>query len=191
MPAMLLADGMLGQMMEPVALPENSGKTLPEKPWSASGHHGERKHNVVNSLYLTPQALESLIRDRFHRYEVIREKEQRAEEYLTEDADVVLVAYGAPSRVARSAVEAARENGIKAGLIRPITLWPYPVDAIERAIPTVKAFLSVEMSMGQMVDDVKLAVNGRRPVYFYGRTGGMIPTPNEVLEEIRKIAGGM
>ncbi len=191
MPAMILADGMLGQMMEPVALPENSGKTLPEKPWSASGHHGERKHNVVNSLYLTPQALESLIRDRFHRYEVIREKEQRAEEYLTEDADVVLVAYGASSRVARSAVEAARENGIKAGLIRPITLWPYPVDAIERAIPTAKAFLSVEMSMGQMVDDVKLTVNGRRPVYFYGRTGGMIPTPNEVLEEIRKIAGGM
>ncbi|MCF2651254.1 3-methyl-2-oxobutanoate dehydrogenase subunit VorB [Anaeromassilibacillus senegalensis] len=187
MPAMILADGMLGQMMEPVELPEKKEQTAIEKPWAACGHEGKRKHNIVNSLYLTPNALESLVRERYERYETIKANEQRAEEYRTEDADVIVVAYGASSRVARSAVNKAREEGLKVGLVRPITLWPFPTDAIQRAAKQAKHLLVVEMSMGQMVDDVRLAVEGSVPVSFYGRTGGIIPTPKEVLGEIKKL----
>ncbi|MDD7646374.1 MAG: 3-methyl-2-oxobutanoate dehydrogenase subunit VorB [Ruminococcus bromii] len=187
MPAMILADGMLGQMMEPVELPEKKEQAPVEKPWAACGHEGKRKHNIVNSLYLTPNALESLVRERYERYETIKANEQRAEEYRTEDADVIVVAYGASSRVARSAVNKAREEGLKVGLVRPITLWPFPTDAIQRAAKQAKHLLVVEMSMGQMVDDVRLAVEGSVPVSFYGRTGGIIPTPKEVLGEIKKL----
>ena len=112
-----------------------------------------------------------------------------AEEYLADDADIIVVAYGASARVSHSAVDAARAQGIKAGLIRPITLWPFPTDVISKAATHAKAFLSVEMSMGQMVDDVKLAINCSKPVSFYGRTGGMIPTPDEILQEIIKLGG--
>ena len=189
-PVMILSDGMLGQMMEPVELPDNQEKVLPEKPWAASGHRNKRPRNILNSLYLTAQTLEDLVVERFKRYEIIKANEQRAEEYCTEDAELVLVAYGASSRICRSAVDQARAKGLKVGLVRPITLWPYPVDAIERQVDHAKAFLAVEMSMGQMVDDVRLAVNGRKPVYFYGRTGGVIPTPGEVLAEVEKILGG-
>ena len=195
-PVMILADGMLGQMMEPVVMPEPND-VLPEKPWATVGHGHKRAHNVVNSLYLTAEALEDLNVERYKRYAAIERDEQRAESFLTEDADIVVVAFGASARVARSAVVAAREKGIKAGLIRPITLWPFPVDAIEATVPTAKAYLSVEMNMGQMVDDVRLALAGRRPVDFYGRTGGVIPTPVEVLakleamnEEIATCKGG-
>ena len=187
MPAMILADGMLGQMMEPVELPEEGSAQLPEKPWAASGHGGKRAHNNINSLYLTPEKLEELVKERFARYEKVKANEQMAEEYLTEDADIVLVAYGASSRVARSAVNKAREKGIKAGLVRPITLWPFPTQALQRAASHAKNFLVVEMSMGQMVDDVKLAIDCKVPVHFYGRTGGMIPTPAEVLEQIEAL----
>ena len=187
-PVMILADGMLGQMMEPVVLPEPIDPAdLPEKEWATSGHQNKRAHNVVNSLYLTADELERLNVERYERYAVIKRDEQRAETYLTEDADIVLVAFGASARIARSAVNTARAQGIKAGLIRPITLWPYPVDAIDATIGTAKAFLTVEMNMGQMVDDVRLAVNGRVPVEFYGRTGGVIPTPAEVLARIVEI----
>ncbi len=187
-PVMILADGMLGQMMEPVVLPEPIDPAdLPEKEWATSGHQNKRAHNIVNSLYLTADELERLNVERYERYAVIKRDEQRAETYLTEDADIVLVAFGASARIARSAVNTARAQGIKAGLIRPITLWPYPVDAIEATIGTAKAFLTVEMNMGQMVDDVRLAVNGRVPVEFYGRTGGVIPTPAEVLARIVEI----
>ena len=185
MPAMILADGMLGQMMEPVVLPEALAlEDLPEKPWATCGHGHKRPHNVANSLYLTASDLEDLVRERYERYAVIEETEQEAETYLTEDADIVLVAFGGAARVARSAVNAAREQGIKAGLVRPITLWPFPTRAIEAVVPTAKAFLDVEMNMGQMVEDVRLAVAGRVPVEFYGRTGGVIPTPDEVLAAI-------
>ena len=184
-PVMILADGMLGQMMEPVELPDPLDPAdLPEKPWATSGHGHERAHNVVNSLYLTADALERLNVERYERYALIERDEQRAETFMTDDADIVAVAFGASARVARSAVVAAREQGIKAGLVRPITLWPFPVDAIEATVPSAKAYLSVEMSMGQMVDDVRLAVAGRRPVDFYGRTGGVIPTPAEVLGKL-------
>ena len=182
-PVMILADGMLGQMMEPVVMPEPVD-SLPEKPWAACGHKHQRPHNVVNSLYLTAEALENLNVERYERYAAIERDEQRAEAFMTDDADIVVVAFGASARVARSAVVAAREKGVKAGLVRPITLWPFPVDAIEATIPQAKAYLSVEMNMGQMVDDVRLALAGRRPVDFYGRTGGVIPTPVEVLAKL-------
>ena len=186
-PVMIMADGMLGQMMEPVELPEHKDRKLPEKPWAACGHENKREHNIINSLYLTPNALEDLVRARYERYKIVEEKEQRAEEYRTEDADVIVVAYGASSRVARSAVNKAREAGKKVGLIRPITLWPFPKDAIKRAADHAKELLVVEMSMGQMVDDVRLAAECRVPVHFYGRTGGVIPTPKEILGEIDKL----
>ncbi len=188
-PVMILADGMLGQMMEPVVLPEALDPAdLPAKDWATLGHKNKRAHNIVNSLYLTAEHLEDLNVERYRRYAQIEASEQRAEEFLSEDADIVLVAFGAASRVARSAIRAARDEGIKAGLIRPITLWPFPNDILRKSIPHAKVYLSVEMNMGQMVDDVRLAVEGERPVDFYGRTGGVIPTPGEVLEKIRQLA---
>ena len=154
------------------------------------GHNGGRKHNIVNSLYLQAADLERLVRERFARYAVIEEKEPMSENYMVDDADYVVVAYGASARVAKAAVREAREQGIKAGLIRPITLWPFPKQAMRDAAEHAKAFLCVEMSMGQMIDDVKLAIDCSRPVEFFGRTGGIIPTPAEVLENIKKLAGG-
>lgn len=187
-PVMILADGMLGQMMEPVVMPERK-ESLPGKPWATNGHKNQREHNIMDSLYLTADALERLNIERFERYEVIKKNEQRAELFMADDADIVLVAFGASARIARSAVVAAREKGIKAGLIRPITLWPFPVDALESVMGTAKTFLSVEMNMGQMVDDVRLASAGRVPVEFFGRTGGIIPTPVEVLAKIEALQG--
>jgi len=186
MPAMILIDGMLGQMMEPVQFPEAIEVRKIEKPWAVNGHGGKRKHNIINSLYLVPQELEQKIIERFKRYEIIKEKEQSAESYLTEDADIVVVAYGASARVSHSAVDMAREQGIKAGLIRPVTLWPFPAQIIQQTAKTAKAFLTVEMNMGQMVDDVKLVVSNKCRVAFFGRTGGMIPTPGEILEAIKE-----
>ncbi|MBN2847694.1 MAG: 3-methyl-2-oxobutanoate dehydrogenase subunit beta, partial [Coriobacteriia bacterium] len=189
-PVMILADGMLGQMMEPVVLPERKTE-FPEKPWAVTGHKGQRPHNIVNSLHLQPERLEETNIERYERYDVIKAKEQLAEEYLTDDADIVVVAFGASSRIARSAVNKAREKGIKAGLIRPITLWPFPNDVISAAADRTKAFLTVEMNMGQMVDDVRLVVAGRKPVEFYGRAGGIIPTPTETLEAIQRLADSL
>ena len=190
---MILSDGMLGQMMEPVVLPDAADSfdreaNIASKTWAANGHQNKRDRNIVNSLYIQPEELEKLVEERYQRYELMKQNEQRAEEYLTEDADIVIVAFGASSRVSRSAVNAARAEGIKVGMIRPITLWPFPEKAIEKVVPTAKKFLCVEMSMGQMIEDVKLVVNGRKPVEFYGRTGGVIPTPAEVLAEIKKLA---
>ena len=187
-PVMILADGMLGQMMEPVVLPEPV-EELPEKPWATTGHKNQRPHNIIDSLYLQPEQLEELNFARYERYQTIEQKEQRADLYATDDADIVVVAFGAAARIARSAVVAAREEGIKAGLIRPITLWPYPNDYFEQVIPHTKQFLVVEMNMGQMVDDVRLASAGRVPVDFFGRTGGIIPSPAEVLGKIRELSG--
>lgn len=187
-PVMILADGMLGQMMEPVEMPDEVSE-LPEKPWACDGHGHARKHNVANSLYLTAEDLEDLNFERYERYERIKAAEQRAESFMTEDADIVVVAFGASARIARSAVVQARERGIKAGLVRPITLWPFPTDELEKVMGTAKTLLTVEMNMGQMVDDVRLAANGRVPVEFYGRAGGVIPTPVEVLAKLEEING--
>lgn len=187
-PVVILADGMLGQMMEPVVLPEERAlDALPAKPWATDGTHGAREHNVVNSLFLDAQELYDKNLERFERYAAIERDEVRVEEYLTEDAEVVVVAFGAAARIARSAVNDARARGIKAGLIRPITLWPFPARAIKAC--SAKAFLVVEMNMGQMVEDVRLAVEGAAPVEFFGRAGGVIPRPDEVLAQIVELAG--
>ncbi len=188
MPAMILADGFLGQMMEPIAFPEIKSETV-EKPWATTGHGNKRAHNIVNSLYLKPEQLEKNVFERYERYEKIKETETDAEMYLTDDAEITLVAYGATARVVKSAVNMAREQGIKAGLVRPKTLWPFPVKQIQKAAESAEKFLVVEMSMGQMIDDVKLALDCKKPVEFMGRTGGMIMKPAEVLEEIKKIGG--
>ena len=190
MPAMILADGMLGQMMEPVEVKQADVK-LPEKPWATNGHKNAREHNIINSLYIQADELEQIVRERYKKYDEIMANEQKSESYLVDDADIVIVAYGSSSRVARSAVNAARAEGIKVGLIRPITLWPFPKDVISKAADSAKVMLAVEMSMGQMVEDVRLVAGDRCPVEFFGRTGGVIPTPAEVLAEIKRLAGGL
>ena len=189
-PVVILGDGMLGQMMEPVVMPEAiDPSTLPAKEWAASGHAGNRHHNVINSLQLDPQKLyEDNVR-RFQTYEEIKRDEARCETYRTEDADIVVAAFGAAARIVRSAVNQAREEDIRAGLFRPITLWPYPVQALRELTP--KAFLTVELNMGQMVEDVRLAVEGAAPVSFFGKCGGVLPTPDAALLEIKKIAEGL
>ena len=188
-PAMILADGLLGQMMEPVSFPEINPDSHDKSSWAATGHKGERKHHIINSLYLQPDELEKSVADRFERYAQIKENETDAELYLTEDCDILLCAFGATARVVKSAVNEARAQGIKAGLFRPKTLWPFPEKELNEAAKNAKKLLSVEMSMGQMIDDIKLAINCSKPVEFYGRTGGVIPTPAEVLAEIKKVGG--
>ena len=188
MPAMILADGLLGQMMEPVTFPEIKDNA-PEKPWATDGHKNKREHNIINSLFLKPDVLENSVLDRYERYKKIESEETDAESYLCEDAEIVVCAFGATARVAKSAVNYAREKGIKAGLFRPKTLWPFPVKEIKEASKNAKVLLSVEMSMGQMVDDIKLAINCSKPVEFFGRTGGVIPKPTEILAEIEKLGG--
>jgi 2-oxoglutarate/2-oxoacid ferredoxin oxidoreductase subunit alpha len=190
MPAMILADGMLGQMMEPVVFEKPENNSLPPKTWATTGHNGKRPHNIINSLYLRPEELNDNNVERFKRYDIVKAKESRAESLYTEDAELIVTAFGATSRIVKSAVKAARAKGLKVGVIRPITLWPFPVTAYKKVAKTAKAFLSVEMNMGQMVDDVKLAIDCSKPVHFFGRTGGVIPTPAEVLKEIEKIMGG-
>ena len=190
-PTMILADGLLGQMMEPVVLPEGiNPASLPGKDWALMGTGEVRPPHIVNSMRLIPNDLENTNTERFERYETIKANEQRAELYCTEDAEVVVVAFGACARVAKSAVDAAREAGLKVGLLRPIALWPWPQNAIEDLITKgkVKAFLSVEMSMGQMIDDIRLTLNGRLPIEFYGRSGGMIPEPAAVKDKLAELA---
>ena len=189
MPAMLLADGTMGQMMEPVVLPEPSCHTV-DKPWAVTGTKMQRKHNIINSLYLQPEELEKTNLERFERYKAVEENEVRYEEFLMEDADICIVAFGIAARVSRNAVIAARKEGIKAGLIRPITVWPFPKAPIAAAADKVKAFISVELSMGQMIDDVRLASSCKKPVTLVSRCGGIIPSPDQVLDAIRKTAGG-
>ena len=188
-PAMLLADGTMGQMMEPVELPEVEVKTT-EKDWTVTGTQMKRKHNIINSLYLSPEELERTNIERFERYKTIEENEARYEEFMMEDAEYCVVAFGIASRVSKNAVIAARNMGIKVGMIRPITIWPFPKKPLAEAADKVKAFLSVELSMGQMIEDVKLATECKKPVTLCNRVGGMIPTPEQVLESIIKMAGG-
>lgn len=190
-PALILADGMLGQMMEPVEFPEKKEPSnAANKPYATTGTGEKRKPNIVNSLYLKPDQLENTIIERYKRYDEIKKNEVRCEEYLTDDAEIITVAYGATARVVRSAVEQARAEGIKAGLIRPITIWPFPAENIAKAAEKVDEILVVEMSMGQMVEDVQLYANGKSNVSFFGRTGGIVPSPKEVLNEIRRLSKG-
>ena len=188
-PAMLLADGTMGQMMEPVTLPEPH-QTEIEKPWAVTGTQMKRKHNIVNSLYLVPEELEKTNFERFERYRQIEENEARYESFLMEDADICVVAFGIAARVSKNAVIAARKLGIKAGMIRPITVWPFPRKPLAEAAEHVKGFVSVELSMGQMIEDVRLAIDCKKPVALCNRAGGMIPSPEQVLDEIKNMQGG-
>lgn len=190
-PCMILADGALGQMMEPVSFDGMKKREVPEKTWATNGHGNKREHNIINSLVLKPEQLEKVVVNRFKRYEEIEEKEVKYEKFMCDDADIVIVAYGMTSRIAKNAIKQARAKGIKAGLLRPITLWPFPKKVLRELADTASCFLCVEMSMGQITDDVKLAVECKKPVDFYGRTGGMIPSPAEILGKIEKIAGGL
>ena len=185
MPVMILGDGMLGQMMEPVELPELAYAPKP-KPWAADGTRGTRPRNIINSLYIKPEELERLVIERFKRYAVIEKNEVRYEEFMANDADVLVVAYGSSARISKSAVLEARKQGIKAGLFRPITLWPFPNDALFEVSKPVKALVCAEMSMGQMIDDVRLATRCAKPVTLAGRTGGIVTTPEEIFAKIKE-----
>ena len=189
MTSMILADGTIGQMMEPISF-EDAEIEVYEKPWALTGTKGERKHNGVNSLYLKPDELEVKNFERFERYKIVEENEPMWEEYMMEDAEYCVVAFGIASRVAKNAVVAARAEGIKVGLIRPITLWPFPKKALAKAADQVKGFISVELSMGQMIDDIRLYTGCKKPVGLCNRCGGMIPSPDEVLDSIRKATKG-
>lgn len=190
MPCMIFADGALGQMMEPVDFEAKPHRDIPEKTWACRGTKGGRPHNIINSLYIEPEELERTVVERFERYKTIEENEVKYEEYLTSDADIIVVAYGITSRIAKTAVRNARKAGIKAGLFRPITLYPFPEKQLKALAGSAKCFLSVEMNMGQMVNDVKVAVECKKPVYHFGRTGGMIPSPEEIYAKISEYAEG-
>ncbi len=181
-PAIVLVDGFVGQMMEPLEVEERDS-VPPPKPWAVQGTP-ETRQNLVTSIYLEPDGLEAHVRKLEAKYKQCAEREQRHELYQAEDAEVLLVGYGIVSRVLRSAVDKARAQGTKAGLFRPVTLWPYPSEALAKAAAKCREVLVVEMSTGQMVEDVKLAVNGKVPVDFYGRVGGNVPSVEEVLEKL-------
>ncbi|MBR3843891.1 MAG: 3-methyl-2-oxobutanoate dehydrogenase subunit VorB, partial [Clostridia bacterium] len=184
MTSMILADGTMGQMMEPVLL-EEPAKAEYDKSWAVTGTGCKREHNIINSLYLKPDELEKGNFARYEKYAQVEANEAMWEEYRMEDADICIVAFGITARVSKNAIDAAREEGIKVGMIRPITLWPFPKAPLLAATDRVHTFISVEMSMGQMIEDVELAIRCKRPVELCNRVGGMIPTPELVLESIR------
>jgi len=190
-PVLILGDGLLGQMMEPTEFREYLGRPLTPKDWATNGRkqHGMRK-NIINSLFLDPAELEKHnmhLQAKFHQIEAI---EQKAEKYRCNDAELIIVAYGSAARIAKTAIATLRQEGYKVGLLRPITLWPFPAQAFEEVIATAKQFLTVEMSAGQMIEDVRLTLGGRRPTDFYGRTGGMVPAPEEIVNKAKQLLGG-
>lgn len=186
-PAMILADGALGQMMEKVVLPREGSLPKTEKPWATTGKPAWRERNIITSLFIQPEKMEQVnlgLQKKYHELQ----QEVRYETFGVEDAEVLIVAFGLSARIAQKAMELAREEGIRVGLIRPITLYPFPYEAIAHLARNVFSVLVVELNAGQMVEDVRLAVNGRRPVSFKGRMGGIIITPEEILEEIEELA---
>ena len=191
-PVMVLADGMIGQLMEPVELsPYAPAADLPPKDWATTGTaQSAGRRRVINSLYLYPDQLEQHVRALFAKYAEAERTEVRYELHACDDAEVVIVAYGTMSRIARSAIEKCRRLGLRVGLLRPITLYPFPLAAFARVCDRARAFLVVEMSMGQMLDDVKIAVAGWRPISFFGRTGGIVPTTEEVVQQVQALFGG-
>ncbi len=190
-PVFVLADGMIGQMMEPVEFKEMTSRELPEKDWATDGTKNTRKPNVINSLALDPALLEEHNIKLDNKYKEMEKNEVRVEEFNMDNAEIVLTAYGTTARVAKNAIELLEAEGIKAGMIRPITLWPFPNQAFRNIPETAKAILTVEMSMGQMIDDVKIANEGRLPIYFYGRSGGMCPEPQAIVDKVKEILGGV
>lgn len=188
-PVMIIGDGMLGQMMEPVDIQPKEQQNA-EKDWATTGTEGKRPPNIINSLYLDVESLEEHNKHLQAKYREVEKNEVRYETVDVEDADIVLVAYGTISRICKSAMQALTEEGYKVGLIRPISIWPYPFKAFDEIGANCKDILVVEMNAGQMVDDVKIASNGRWPVHFYGRQGGAIPATQEVVDKVKEIAGG-
>jgi len=186
MTVLVLADGILGQMMEPIVLEKKPSRELPAKDWALTGAKG-REQNIVRSLWLGEGVLEKHNNKLKAKYEQIEKNEVLCEQYEVDDADIVVVAYGVAARIVQGAVARAREEGIKVGWIRPITLWPFPTEQISKAADEFRLFLVVEMSTGQMVEDVKLAIAGKAPVVFYGRPGGGVPTVDELLDKIKQL----
>ena len=186
--SMILADGTMGQMMEPVDLASLTVAPQPQKPWATTGTNMQRTHTIVNSLFLKPEALEQTNFERFERYKAIEENEAMYEEYMMEDAEICVAAFGIAARVAKSAINEARKEGIKVGMIRPITVWPFPVKPFDAASEKAHTFISVELSMGQMIEDVKLATKCRANYMLCNRVGGMIPSPEQVLASIKEAA---
>jgi len=189
-PVMVMADGIMAQMMEPVDLEEEREIELPAKPWAATGTAYHEGRNVINSCYVIPAEMEVVNLRLEKKYQQIRQNEQMCDSFMLEDAEIALVAFGTASRLCRAVVEKARERGIPAGLIRPVTLWPFPSDFIGAVAGQFKFMLVVEMNMGQMQEDVQLAVKGQIPVYHYGRLGGMVPVARDILEEVIKLYSG-
>jgi 2-oxoglutarate ferredoxin oxidoreductase subunit alpha len=186
-PAMILADGAIGQMMEKVTLPTAGSLPKTEAPWATTGKPRARERNIITSLFIKPERMEKQNLVLQAKYSQIQH-EVRYEEIQTEDADIVLVAFGLCSRICEKTVDLARQKGLKVGLLRPITLYPFPTNALVKLAEHAQVFLDVEMNAGQMVEDVRLAVNGKRPVDFHGRMGGMIPSPEEILVHVELIA---
>ncbi|MCP5105324.1 MAG: 3-methyl-2-oxobutanoate dehydrogenase subunit VorB [bacterium] len=186
-PVMLLSDGAIGQMMEKVVLPAPM-EYKPDKPWATTGKKPGKERNYITSLYIKSEDMEAKNAVLQEKYRQITENEVRYEEYQVDDAEIVMTSFGLTSRVCKKTVDLAREQGIKMGLLRPITVWPFPTKVFEKLAvqDRVKFFISVEMNVGQMVEDVRLAVNGKKPVHFYGRQGGIVPTPDEILEAAEK-----
>ena len=190
-PVLILADGVIGQMMEKVILPPFQARLTEEEirknsPWATLGKPANRKPNVITSLSLEAEEMETINLRLQRKYRTIEKNEVLIEEFSCDDAEYLVVAFGTSARVCQKAVEMARAEGIKAGLLRPITLYPFPTNEISKYADKVKGMLTVEMSAGQMVDDVRLAVNGRVPVEFYGRMGGIVPSPDEVLKALKE-----
>lgn len=190
-PAMILADGVVGQMMEKVVLPPYKPRRTDEEireqcPWAVTGKHGRRHHNVVTSLEMDSTAMEKNNIRLQETYKKIAENEVRFQEYFIEDAEYLIVAFGSVARICLKAIEDAREQGMKIGLLRPITLWPFPTDEIKRLAGQVKGILTVELNAGQMIEDVRLAVDGKVPVHHFGRMGGIVPNPGEILDALLK-----
>ena len=183
MTSMLLADGTMGQMMEPVSLDMGEVQRI-DKPWALTGTKEEREPNIINSLFLKPEELEQFNIDRYKKYEYIEQNEVMYDEYMMEDAEICIVAFGVAARVSQNAIDKAREQGIKVGMIRPITLWPFPKQVLNAAADKVKAFISVELNMGQMIEDIELATRCKKPVLLCNRSGGMIPTTQNVIDKI-------
>ena len=188
-PVYVAADGFIGQMMEPVEIIYKPKYELKEKTWATNGTREKREKNIVNSLYLEPELLYKHNIHLQEKYAEIKEKEARAEKYQADDAELLFVSYGTMSRVVRGVVDKLREEGKKAGMIRPQTLWPFPVKAFDN--PNCKMYVSIEMSMGQMIDDIKLACECKVPVKFYGKAGGLVPTSHEIIDNVRGFAGGI
>ena len=190
-PVMMLSDGAIGQMMEKVYLNPQKKRSEVIYDWATTGKPSTRDHNIITSLDLDPYRQEVHNLKLQAKYRKIRETEVRYEEFQVEDAEYLLVAYGTSARVSQRAVQLARAEGIKVGLLRPITLYPFPSKRINELADKIKGILSVEMSAGQMVEDVLLSVLGKTPVIHFGRMGGVIPTPEEVVESLKsKIIGG-